>query len=388
MLTMRGGGGGGGGVGEGGGGGREEPVSADRRLRVAKLQNLSHLFENEFVDTVGRVISAIHVKENRWQPFPSKSDRSGTWKNITKVVSDLENANIQILECMEKKVGCGDKTAFWWENWSGHGKLKEMFPQIFKIEKEKHCLVKDRIKQSGGSRTYIWKWRKDNLSAEEEIERACCELILEDASIAESKDKWEWKLEPQGEFSVKSIRRLWEGANLPELQYKHWWNNWVPLKVNFLGWRAVLNRLPSKTELLKRQVILSSYTCGRRKLAHTYSYIAHGQKEVWRGVERWCGIEMDNISSVEQLLTGTNQQHQTAKNKKIANAVFLVVLWSIWKARNDQNFNGKLVPPWRLIEEIKSQAYLWIKNRGSAGLTSWDTWSKFPFIVRKNPGTG
>ena len=77
------------------------------------------------------------------------------------------------------------------------------------------------------------------------MERVCCELILHDAPLLETDDNWVWKLETNEEFSVKSLRRSWEKENLLELHYKHWWNNWVPIKINFLGWWAALNRLPN-----------------------------------------------------------------------------------------------------------------------------------------------
>ncbi|KAL4558636.1 hypothetical protein LXL04_036837 [Taraxacum kok-saghyz] len=59
------------------------------------------------------------------------------------------------------------------------------------------------------------------------------------------------------------------------------------------------------------------------------------------------------------------------KKKKTANAIVLVTLWKIWKARNEKTFNGRRTPPWRIIEEIKSQSYLWVKNRGRNMITNW-----------------
>ncbi|KAL4576429.1 hypothetical protein LXL04_012522 [Taraxacum kok-saghyz] len=286
---------------------------------------------------------------------------------------------------MEKEAGRGDKTVFWWEDWSGNSVLKEMFPLLYKIEKEKQCLVKNRIKQQGDTRTYEWSWRKENLSTEEEVERVCCELILQDTPISETNDKWVWKLEPNGEFSVNSLRKNWEDENLPALHYIHWWNNWVPLKVNFLGWRAALNKLPVKYELQKRQVELPNYCCGfctgeLETCAHLFLHCPWAKK-VWRGVESWSKTELENINNIEHLLSYTAQQSLSNRDKKTRHAVIMVTLWSIWKARNEQIFNGKTIPPWRLTEEIKSQSDLWIKNRGPSEHTNLESWLTFPFTV-------
>ncbi|KAL4582374.1 hypothetical protein LXL04_006921 [Taraxacum kok-saghyz] len=169
------------------------------------------------------------------------------------------------------------------------------------------------------------------------------------------------------------------------MQYKHWWNNWVPLKVNFLGWRAVLNRLPVKSELKRRQVTLPEYVCGLCRVEEeTCSHLflnCPWAKEVWRGVDEWGNLGLGYIATIDQLLSGAIQQPQTTRILKTKHAVILVTLWAISKTRNDRNFNAIVTPSWRIIEQIKSQTYLWLKNRGASGITDWANWSKFPFTV-------
>ncbi|KAL4582705.1 hypothetical protein LXL04_007264 [Taraxacum kok-saghyz] len=223
---------------------------------------------------------ALHMKGSRWQTFPVKTELTGVWKNITKVVKELEADNIFLADHMSKQVGCWDKTSFWHEEWTGSGILKDVFPLLFKIEKEKNCTVLDRLDTSNHNPSCKWNWKKTRLSAEEDIESLCCELIIQDTRLPNTVDTWVWKTDAEGEFSVRSIRRLWESAKYQELDYKHWWNKWVPLKVNFLCWRAVLNRLPSKLELEKRQVSIPSIDCAICNMAEEsceHSFYVHGQ---------------------------------------------------------------------------------------------------------------
>ena len=83
-----------------------------------KATNLSLLtkwlwkFKKDSDSLVFKLIAALHTKANRWQSFPAKSDRAGTWRNITKVISDLEHDNINLMEHMTKVMGRGDKTVF------------------------------------------------------------------------------------------------------------------------------------------------------------------------------------------------------------------------------------------------------------------------------------
>ncbi|KAL4585024.1 hypothetical protein LXL04_009637 [Taraxacum kok-saghyz] len=148
-------------------------------------------------------------------------------------------------------------------------------------------------------------------------------------------DTWVWKTGTDGEFSVKSIRRLWESSKYPELDYKHWWNNWVPLKVNFLCWRAVLNRLPSKQELKKRQVPIPSTNCAICNMAeesceHIFIQCSWAA-DIWALVRDWCGIDFTDTYTVEQRISTSLKVGQNKKKKKTANAIVLVTIWTIWK---------------------------------------------------------
>ncbi|KAL4584401.1 hypothetical protein LXL04_009002 [Taraxacum kok-saghyz] len=186
-------------------------------------------------------------------------------------------------------------------------------------------------------------------------------------------------------FSVRSMRNLWEASYLKDLPYKHWWNNWIPLKINFFGWRAVLNRLPTKLELAKRGVpIPSAYCrfCGQMEEDDSHLFLqCTWIKEVWERWSTWSELDLEGTHKVEQLLNLTHSTCQSTKQKKLIHAVTLVTLWTIWKARNDQIFNNRRTTPCRIIEEIKAQSFLWIKNRGREIQMNWNTWCIFPFAV-------
>lgn len=190
--------------------------------------------------------------------------------------------------------------------------------------------MQDRVKQNESIRTFEWKWKWSRLSDDEEIERVCYELIIQAAHLSIEEDKW--------------------------------------------------NR-----ELEKRQVILSNFNYEsciaiEETCQHIFLHCPWAN-ETWAMLETWSVIDVSNPSSIEQLIYATNQLFQSNKQKKVANAIILVSLWSIWKAQNERIFKGVKTPPWRLIEEIKSQAYLWIKNRGNEVILNWDTWLNFPFMV-------
>ncbi|KAL4575150.1 hypothetical protein LXL04_021992 [Taraxacum kok-saghyz] len=149
------------------------------------------------------------------------------------------------------------------------------------------------------------------------------------------------------------------------------WKRAVPIKVNFLGWRAVLNRLPSKRGLANRGVQLPSTACvlcgdADESELHLFLHCSWAT-EVWASIATWC--ELNRL--IKFLLSPI---------KKVANAIVLAAIWFIWKARNDIIFNNKVALSSRVVEEVKSNSFMWVKNRGKAHIT-WDNWSRFPFAV-------
>ncbi|KAJ0908291.1 hypothetical protein HanRHA438_Chr07g0308781 [Helianthus annuus] len=49
--------------------------------------------------------------------------------------------------------------------------------------------------------------------------------------------------------------------------------------------------------------------------------------------------------------------------KKMIQAIVLISCWSLWKQRNDVIFSSNRVDIPRLLAEIKSTSFLWVKNR-------------------------
>ena len=56
---------------------------------------------------------------------------------------------------MIKVIRSGDTTKFWIENWCGNGTLKNTFPDLYRLEKRRHSLIKDRIMIDG----FNWEWK-------------------------------------------------------------------------------------------------------------------------------------------------------------------------------------------------------------------------------------
>nr|GEZ14171.1 hypothetical protein [Tanacetum cinerariifolium] len=74
-----------------------------------------------------RVIKAIYG-DDRQVGNVSKAGSRSCWRNIVNEVRILSNQGIKVLDYMWIKLGNGESTAFWDDNWIGRKVLKYYFP--------------------------------------------------------------------------------------------------------------------------------------------------------------------------------------------------------------------------------------------------------------------
>nr|GEU98703.1 hypothetical protein [Tanacetum cinerariifolium] len=67
-------------------------------------------------------------------------------------------------------------------------------------------------------------------------------------------DKWIWTGDALGKFKVSSLTKSIQNFALGDsvVGYHHFWNLWIPQKVNICVWRYSLNRLPTRSNLVRR----------------------------------------------------------------------------------------------------------------------------------------
>ncbi|MFS7922183.1 hypothetical protein Hanom_Chr03g00245931 [Helianthus anomalus] len=63
--------------------------------------------------------------------------------------------------------------------------------------------------------------------------------------------------------------------------------------------------------------------------------------------------------------------------KKALYAIVLVAIWCIWRMRNEVTF-GQLSPSTtKVLDEVKSMGFLWVKNRSEEVTLTWENSSRF-----------
>ncbi|PWA58382.1 tetratricopeptide repeat (TPR)-like superfamily protein [Artemisia annua] len=93
-----------------------------------------------------KVIRSIHGPQGGLHDASLIRSKSGPWYRIAKLKEDLLNDyGINLPLIFKKKIGNGESTRFWLDNWLGGPTLKETFPHIFRLDNQPNCLVCDRV---------------------------------------------------------------------------------------------------------------------------------------------------------------------------------------------------------------------------------------------------
>ena len=96
----------------------------------------------------GRAFGEKSLVENlgRWRGWTIRelrdSFRLSLWKDVRKGWEEF------ILRT-SIRIGNGRHTSFWWENWVGDSKLKDVFPSLFKIATHKYATMADLSGRDG-----------------------------------------------------------------------------------------------------------------------------------------------------------------------------------------------------------------------------------------------
>ena len=145
------------------------------------------------------------------------------------------------------------------------------------------------------------------------------------------------------------------------------WHKQVPLKVSILAWRLLRDRLPTKYNLLNRDVLSSEATicsavCGQAETTshlflhcNTYAYL-------WQLVQPWLGFSgVDPQSLHAHFLRFTHYLGGMKACRCFLQLLWLLCVWLIWHERNNKLFNNSQLSISELMDKVKFHSYWWLK---------------------------
>jgi hypothetical protein len=129
--------------------------------------------------------------------------------------------------------------------------------------------------------------------------------------------------------------------------FEKFWNKLVPSKISTFAWKVVLDRIPTRVNLLRRGVSsldgILCPLCGEEdESAHHLFFSCKSSKRLWDSILFWLGIEttlhfnsrshFDQFYGLAPCHVGSRQRWQ---------CIWFAAVWQIWLCRNSKIFEQK-----------------------------------------------
>ncbi|PWA53873.1 RNA-directed DNA polymerase, eukaryota [Artemisia annua] len=276
-------------------------------------------------------------------------------------------------------VGDGECIAFWLDLWVCNEPLKDLCPNLFRLEKDKKCRVKCRVGLGE-----VWKWSSMPASETEMAELDFLDSVVESVNLEGRRDKWQWLGDMSGEFKVCSVRRLIYSELDYSNNYVLKWCKWLPIKCNVFIWQAEMSKIPTSDALRRRNMVGVEGSCalcgeGSESVEHLFTNCWVAMR-VWNHICSWTRVQHFFAFSFRDLIEVHKHVGLKGKAKKVFQGIIFLSCWVIWRARNKLKFEGKQVKIEEVISDIKSIGFLWVRSRAKFSNLSCSNWCKYDIV--------
>ncbi|GKD93012.1 RNA-directed DNA polymerase, eukaryota [Tanacetum coccineum] len=322
-----------------------------------------------------RVIYAMHGSNRQ----VLSASHSSSWSSIIKEINTLKAQGVDLISHCKIRVGNGRRTSFWNDLWIGDASLRFMFPRLYALDTNKVCTVADKMNAPLTS-----SFRRTVRGGAESQQLAHIFDLLGPVILSNMEDRWVWDLNGDGEFRVKDVRTLLDETFLPKADIPTRWIKTIPIKVNIFAWKASLDRLPTRYNLDRRGVEVSSLSCPICNSTHEDTdhllFRCGLATDVMRLVCRWWNVLWIPVNSYQEWIAWFKSLRMSSSSKGVLEGVFYTAWWSIWYFRNQLLFAAQKPRKEALFDDIVMRSFNWSIARGKLTFR-WDSWLQHPYLI-------
>jgi len=285
-------------------------------------------------------VTLIHRKQSLW------------WKDLYKTSGRETQGNW--FDCRTQwLLADGRSVKFWEDRWVDGQVLKEKFPRLFTISQCKDSTMRELVVpgqiRSGGCQSWNLGWRRERFEWEKHLEAQLMETISSVKWIMEGNDRLKWVDNDQQEYFVKSGYRVLNKEELMQMseEFQVLWSLIITPSVAVCAWRLLLDRLPTRDNLARRGMQLTSVRCpmcqeGEETAQHLFTTCKVAQK-VCDLYERWVG----NVPVRHNAITIHFQSfHLVSQSQRVNRAwkgIWVAIVSEIRKHKNNVVFKRGVV---------------------------------------------
>ncbi|KAL4576124.1 hypothetical protein LXL04_012213 [Taraxacum kok-saghyz] len=239
-----------------------------------------------------------------------------------------------------------------------------MYPRLAVLDVDLGCTVAERWSSQG----WRWHWSREltgGVSYEQMVELG--HKLLE-VRCLEDRDRWQWRISQDGEFTVTDTRTWIDNIVLPTSAYSTRWCDWVPRKVNIFVWRVMWKRLPTRGLLQSRGINVASMLCPicseeEESLSHVLG-TCEVANTVWRLIFRWMqlqGVEVLGPDVVFEWVDGVKEINATPPVSNRPCTLTLLLIEAGARKRKIQSLKHEVNRT--LLQLLKEKSEIWFERR-------------------------
>jgi hypothetical protein len=158
---------------------------------------------------------------------------------------------------IRRVVGDERQTFFWTDNWLDGVPLNIRFSCLYELSVHKDCLVEEMARLGWMVGGNGWVWRRLLMAWEEDSVRECASLLNNVILQENIHDQWRWLLGSIHGYSVSETYRFLTDTydQVAVGILNDVWHKLIPTKVSLFVWRLLQDRIPTKSNLVRRHVL-------------------------------------------------------------------------------------------------------------------------------------
>ncbi|PWA95340.1 RNA-directed DNA polymerase, eukaryota [Artemisia annua] len=239
----------------------------------------------------------------------------------------------------------------------GVAPLQHQFPRLFRLEVNQDCMVRDRWNDG-----WNWIWSRPISGGITSTQLSTLTTLLDPIILTEGRDEWVWLLDPNNGFIVRKTCIHLDNASLPDAYISTRWCRFIPKKVNIFVWRALRDRLPTRWNLSNKGVEIESILCpscsSSPETIHHLLWTCSLTTCVWLKVFSWLDLPYPTPSYLQDVFAYVDHLHIHNDRKLMLQAIFGVVLWTLWSFRNRLIFNSHPMARNEIFDKVTSASFL------------------------------
>lgn len=302
-------------------------------------------------------------------------------------------------------VGNGKWIKFWLDDWTGNGRLAEKFPTLFQLSNDKDASLEKMGMWDGHAWCWVFSWIRDLRGRNTGLLTQMYAILSRMQLDKEAEDRLVWKANNTGRYSVKSLCGLLSPSSPLNtvFSFKGIWRGLVPPKVEVFCWMAIINKINTRSMLVKRGILdISAAICPiclaeEEMVDHLFIH-CYKHWLIWSKIINWWGLAWCCPRNLANLFSQWDSLVYGKFQKKVWVMLFFSATWSMWLLRNDVIFKQKIPDYDTLFFLIVTRLCLWLKAiepdfpysssdllRSAEGLVRWTNSQKLRIGIMWSP---